>query len=335
MATIKVSQDTLEEWAAVLSAVKDSATPALAERLAQMITALGQLAQRATEPAALETVDLLVTRQQTLQTVLDQLEQWRQDGTWTALTEFTALLAGIKNSASAPLAERLGTLAAQLGDLVGSATDPAAQALLTHALDHEPALSATVRQLAEWHQDGTWTAMTEFAALLAGIKNSASAPLAERLGTLAAQLGPVVTRLTDAETLSTLDQVLDQQATLRVLLDQLSRWQQDGTWDAVTNLMGLARALQDSLNPLMIERLMTTGTQLGTLVNQLLTDGVAEAALGALRQLGDAQAEARTDPRRVTLGSLLRVIKDPEMQTGIKTLIGFLRRLPAILEPLL
>ncbi len=260
MATNEVSQAMLEEWTALLAAIKDSATPALAERLGEMMATVGQFTQQMTGLDAQETLAVVFERKQTLQVLLDQVEQWQKDGTWTRLTEL--------------------------------------------------------------------------AQLLAGIQASATAPLAERLGLLAAQMGPLVARLTEADTQVTLDQLLAHQQDLQSLLDQLAGWQKDGTWAALTQWAGLLKALTDSLNPLMVERLVTTFTQLGEFVNQLISSGGMQMVLYALQQLTEAKTEAQQDPHKITLGSLLRMLKDPEIQQGMKTLLSVLRRLPSMLDPL-
>ncbi|WP_053960531.1 DUF1641 domain-containing protein [Sulfobacillus thermosulfidooxidans] len=406
MATIQVSNETLGEWTALLTALRDSATPAMAERIGNMLNSLGQLTQRAAEPGALDALDTVIERHDTIKTSLDQLAQWQHDGTWKALTEFTALLTAVKNSATPAMAERLGTLLANSGDLATLLTDPDAKALVTETFDHSAALTDMLAQLGQWHQDGTWKALTEFTALLTAVKNSATPAMAERLGTLLAnsgdlatlltdpdakalvtetfdhsaaltdmlaqlgqwhqdgtwkalteftalltavknsatpamaerigtlmsQFGTLATKATDSDALHAIDHLLDNQQGLLTMMDQLIVWQKNGTWNALVELTSTAKAIKDSLNPVMIERLATVAQQAGNALNQALTSGLLDLGLDLFEQLTDAFAEAQTDSRKVTLGSMLRMLKEPEIQVSLKTLFGLLRRLPTVLE---
>ncbi|WP_143598843.1 DUF1641 domain-containing protein, partial [Sulfobacillus thermosulfidooxidans] len=264
--------------------------------------------------------------------MLAQLGQWHQDGTWKALTEFTALLTAVKNSATPAMAERLGTLLANSGDLATLLTDPDAKALVTETFDHSAALTDMLAQLGQWHQDGTWRALTEFTALLTAVKNSATPAMAERVGTLMSQFGTLAAKATDSDALHAIDHLLDNQHVLLTMMDQLIVWQKNGTWNALVELTSTAKAIKDSLNPVMIERLATVAQQAGNALNQALTSGLLDLGLDLFAQLTDAFAEAQTDSRKVTLGSMLRMLKEPEIQVSLKTLFGLLRRLPTVLE---
>ena len=334
MATIEVSEETLKEWKTLLTAFRDSATPQMAERIGTMMSTLGELAAKAQDPAAGRTIDSVLEHENAIRLTLSQLADWHENGTWEALTELASLVTAFKESATPQMAERVGTLLSGAGELTAMVTGHESKAMLAEILEHGPALTTAVTQLEHWQHDGTWEALTEFTSLLTAFKSSATPQMAERVASMISSLGTLAGRATESDAMSAINFVLDNQEDIMSLFEQMIQWQQDGTWGTLTQWVGLIRGLTDSLNPLMVERVVTTVTQLGTLLNQMLTGGVTDMALNALSQLAKAQTEAREDPHKVTLGSLLRSMKDPEIQLGMKTLLNVLRRLPSILDPL-
>ncbi len=260
MATIQVSSETLGEWTALLTALRDSATPAMAERIGTMLSTLGQLTERVSEPAAMDILETIIEKHDALTTSLEQLERWQQDGTWTALTDFASLFTAVKNSATPPMAERIGTLLTQLGKLAN--------------------------------------------------------------------------KVAKTDALPLLDNLLDNQSELLAIMDQLISWQHSGTWDAIVEFTSLMKALQDSVSPQMSERVAQLAQQAGRGMNQMMDSGVVDLTADMISQLTDAFNEAQADSRKVTLGTMLRAIKDPDIQISLKTLMGLLHRLPGILDSL-
>ncbi|WP_053959842.1 hypothetical protein [Sulfobacillus thermosulfidooxidans] len=185
--------------------------------------------------------------------------------------------------------------------------------LLQEALHREDALKELVRQLGLWHQDGTWEALTQWMALLTAIQSSATGPMAERMGTLLADMGPLLSRITDAETLKTLTYVFDHQQVLIAAFSQLVMWQSDGTWEALMDVVNLIKAFKESIGPGTVERMASLAQETGQSLLRMMESDIMPLTLAMMDVTADSWREALDDPKHLTLGAMLHRMKDPRM----------------------
>ncbi len=102
--------------ATLLALLEDLATPALVERVATLTSSLGQLAVLLTESQSYEASARLARTLPALASAAEQLRQWQQDGTWTALTEVAGLVAAVRDLATPNLAARVAGTATALSE---------------------------------------------------------------------------------------------------------------------------------------------------------------------------------------------------------------------------
>jgi uncharacterized protein YjgD (DUF1641 family) len=265
MATIEVSEETLGEWRALLIAFRDSATPQMAERIGTMMSTLGELAAKAQDPAAGRTIDSVLEHENAIRSTLSQLDAWHNNGTWQALTELASLVTAFKESATPQMAERIGTMMSNLGELAAKAQNPAALRTLDTVFENESALQQTLAQLGAWHDNGTWQALTELASLVTAFKESATPQMAERIGTLLSGAGELTAMVGTQESKAMLAEFLERGPALTAAVTQLDHWQHDGTWEALTDFTSLLTAFKSSATPQMAERVASLMSSLGTL----------------------------------------------------------------------
>ncbi len=330
MATIKVSEETLGEWKTLLTAFRDSATPQMAERIGAMMSTLGELAAKAQDPAAGRTIDSILEHENTIQLTLSQLDAWYENGTWQALTELASLVTAFKESATPQMAERMGTLLSGAGELTAMVATQESKTMLAELLERGPALTTAVTQLDHWQHDGTWEALTEFTSLLTAFKSSATPHMAERVASLMSSLGTLAARATETDAISAINFVLDHQEGMMSLLRQLIKWQKDGTWDAIVDFSSLISAFHDGATAPMIERVTDIVVEASRVLDNTIRSGLLDLGLKIMDAAANAATEAKHDPRRMTATGLLRSIKDPEVQLGMKMLINLLKKLPDV-----
>ncbi|AEJ39301.1 hypothetical protein TPY_1111 [Sulfobacillus acidophilus TPY] len=331
MATIEVSDATLSEWMTLLNAVKDSATPALAERIAGMITALGQLAGPLAEPETQTLIRTAVETGPALTEMLETLATWHRTGTWDALKELATVATAVKDSATPHLAERVAGMATALGQLTAPLTDPAAQDLVRTAVDSGPELTEMIATLRTWHQTGTWDALKELATVATALKDSASPHLVERMTTLGVQLGRVVKDIGPGVE-ATVSAAEDEGAALAQLLRQVGEWTRDGTWQTVTELMALLRGFRESATPQLTERLIDFITHSVLALREAIDSGLLELGLALMQSLHEATEEADKATTRITITGLMRSLKDPGIQYALHVLLGIGRRFPQTIK---
>ncbi len=180
MAAVQLEDSTLKELMALLNAVKDSATPGLAERITGMLTTLGVVAAEIEPEPAKTLVGAAMDSADSLADVLRDLDQWKRSGTWNALKDLVSLSTAIRDSATPALAERFTSLAVGLGQIAGEAGSGVAETV-SAAEANGSELAGMVRQLGTWHKDGTWDAILEGAGLLRALKDSVSPQITERV----------------------------------------------------------------------------------------------------------------------------------------------------------
>ncbi|MHB1956045.1 MAG: DUF1641 domain-containing protein, partial [Sulfobacillus sp.] len=260
------------------------------------------------------------------------LDHWQHDGTWDALTEMASLATAFKESATPQMAERIGTMLSNTGELAALATTHETKVLLEDMLEHGPALTTAVSQLDHWQQDGTWDALTEFTSLLGAFKSSATPQMAERVASLVSSLGTLAARATESDVLTGINYLLDNQDGMMRLLDQMLIWQDDGTWAAIVDFSSLIGAFRDSTTSQMIERVTSIVVEASRVLDSAIRAGLLDLGLKLLDAATKSVEEAKHDKQRITATGMLRAIKDPEVQVGLKTTINLLKRLPGILE---
>lgn len=184
MAAVQLEDSTLNELMALLNAVKDSATPRLAERVTGMLTTLGMVAAEIEPEPAKILVGAAMDHAGSVADVLRDLDQWKRTGTWDALKDLLSFVTALKDSTTPALAERLTSMAVSLGQVAGEAGTGVAETV-SAAEAHGPELAHMIHQLGAWQKDGTWDALVEGAGLLRALKDSVSPQITERVVTFA------------------------------------------------------------------------------------------------------------------------------------------------------
>lgn len=276
--------------------------------------------------------DSLDKHKESLDWVLDRLNTWVEDGTFQSLEEFARLLGAVRQGATPQMAERMGTLMTSAGGLVEQASRPEFQSLLATTLANEPSLEEIVTRLAIWQEDGTWNALVESAGFVKAVRDSMTPPMIERVGQLTADLGSLLADMTQKDTLTDLKALMSHHGALLESVQQLAQWQEDGSWKSLTELMGLLHAVTNSLTPSMMERMARFIGDAGQALSLALESGLLDLGVNLISEASQSLQDAKKDPRKVTITSLLRTLKEPEMQLGLKTALGILKRLPKVLE---
>ena len=246
------------------------------------------------------------------------------------LQELAALLGAIKDSATPGLAERISEMMAGLGVVAAEIEPERAGHLVGSAMQASDSLAKTIGQLDEWHRTGVWSSLTEMVGFAAALKDSATPQIAERMATLAIGLGQIAGEVGPGvgETVSAVEQY---GAALRQMIEDIARWHADGTWKTLTDTVTIVRAMNDSLTPAMVERMVELATTLGGALATAVESGLFDLGLRMGEALAAANHDAAQDSSRVTAMSLVRMIKEPEMQRSIKTLMALARRLPDVI----
>lgn len=249
----------------------------------------------------------------------------------STLRELAALLGAVRDSATPGLAERISTMIVSLGAVAAEVEPTSASALVEAAMDNAEALTATIQQLGEWHRTGAWGSLTETMALVSALTDSATPQLAERmaglavgLGQIAAEAGPGV-----AQTVSAVE------AHGNILADmvhQVANWQQDGTWKVLMDTVSLIKGLNDSVTSPMVERTLSTATDALLMLSATLDSGLLTLGIRTAEVFQAAVKDAATDTTRVSATGLLRSLKDPEIQRGMRIMLALLRRMPNLIE---
>lgn len=276
-------------------------------------------------------MDHLAEHQAALATVLAQVSAWQSNGAWQALMDLAELGVALQKSQTPAMAQRLGDFVSDVGQITAQLSNPEVRQLLEQIAESGSTFTEAVQQLTQWQEDGTMRTLTEMTGLIGAVRKSLTPPMVERVGNLVAQLGTMADAATDPGMTAVLAQLSVHQVAVSQLLDALGQWSQDGTWNILVETIGMLRSLRDSMNPSMVQRVSNILSQATRLLDAAMDSGVPQAAERLNEQAALALAEARRDPSKVTLTSLYRALRDPEVQLGIKTVMALVKRVPTIL----
>ena len=243
--------------------------------------------------------------------------------------EIASLLKAIRDSATPGLAERITSLVGALGQVAAEVEPEPASSLVQAAMTNAPAITAMLNELGQWQRTGVWDSLTEAASLASALKDSATPAIAERLADLAVSLGNIAGEA-GAGVAQTLGAAEANGPELAAMIRQLAAWQQDGTWDALMQLATLGKGLTDSLSPAIVERAVSFATDTIIELQQALDAGLLALGTRAMGALNASVQAASADKSRITVTGLLRSLKEPEIQYGVKVILGLVRRIAEV-----
>jgi uncharacterized protein YjgD (DUF1641 family) len=247
------------------------------------------------------------------------------------LHELTSLLMAIKDSATPGLAERITNIMVSLGTVAAEVDPRPASELVAAVMNEAEPLKATLRQLAEWHRTGTWQALTEIASVVAAFKDSVTPHLAERAATITANVGAVAGEVGPgiAQSVAAVERHGD---ALARMVEDLGRWERDGTWDSLRQVVSLVKALTDSVTPQMLERTLAIVIEGVSALQDAFDSGLLTLGVKMAHALNVAAQAAETDTGRISATALMRRLKEPGVQRGMKVVMAFLRELPSVVN---
>ncbi len=247
----------------------------------------------------------------------------------TVLREIASLLGAIKDSATPGLAERITALVSSLGVVVAEVEPAPASALVQSAMSNAAGITTALGQLGEWQRTGVWMSVTEAVSLVTAFKDSTTSSIAERLATvgsvigqIAGEAGPGVAEIVRA--------VEENGTSIAAIIRQMAVWQSDGTWDALREIASLAKGMNDSLSPQIVERLMELANEAIMGLRDGLDSELLAIGIRSVATLYESVTAASRDQTRITVTGLMRSLKEPEIQYGMKVILGILRRLDQI-----
>jgi uncharacterized protein YjgD (DUF1641 family) len=189
---------------------------------------------------------------------MHQLEVWHRTGVWASLTELVNLGAALKDSATPAIAERVASLAIGLGQVAGE-VGPGVTETVGAVETHGAALRDMIEELAGWHQDGTWKALTEAVTVLRALSDSVTPHMVERVVEMIATLGAAINaavesglldlgiRLGDA--LMQASRAADKDETRYTAMGLARRIKQPEVQRSVKVLMALLQQLPNAIEP--------------------------------------------------------------------------------------
>ncbi|MBT9260292.1 MAG: DUF1641 domain-containing protein [Clostridiales bacterium] len=173
--------------------------------------------------------------------------------------------------------------------------------------------------------DGEALVAGEFLSLLGAVRESTTPELVGRISRLVGEGLEALSLLADPQMKELLWELRAKGPALKDLLQTVTAWQEDGLLEALGDMGKLAMALRESTTPALAARLAQQGVDLldAARVIERLKDEVPRFQ----EMAAEALAEARADARPVGVGGLLRLLRDPDVQLGLKFMVNLSRRI--------
>jgi uncharacterized protein YjgD (DUF1641 family) len=118
-------------------------------------------------------------------------------------------------------------------------------------------------------------------------------------------------------------QVTERSEQLELALERITKWQNDGTLDNIDKLLHFLNAALDSMTPEIVDGLVGTLVELMELGDQFMQSKLFKLAPDILTTTENMLAEPPQS--KPGLRHLMKSIREPEVQTGMQFMIGFMR----------
>ncbi|MEW6046513.1 MAG: DUF1641 domain-containing protein [Bacillota bacterium] len=116
------------------------------------------------------------------------------------------------------------------------------------------------------------------------------------------------------------------------LLARLDELEASGTLGVLADLAEALKAMVDSMTPGIVVRMASLAAEAGALADELVQNG-QPVLPDALRALGAAARQARTQKKPPSLGQLARLATDADTRQGLAFMLLFARELGKRLPP--
>lgn len=172
--------------------------------------------------------------------------------------------------------------------------------------------------------------LTSEAQVLAGAASaSVTGAMVEHIAALAERSATALDTLTDPDVLALLQQLRQSAPNLTRTLKRVDDLATSGVLDTLLELAEVVHIARLSMSDTTVERLGDSVRTLAEVADTLMTSGLPAAAPGLVAAVDAAREEAARNPESIGIFSLLRVLKEPQLQFGLKFMLALVRRLPA------
>ena len=262
----------------------------------------------------------------TLNEVLTKIGQLKDSGALDVLINFSygakSLRDALNDDAIQSIADMLSNLMIIAGEMKNKQND------IAQILENADALKDALMRLKALRDSGTLDVIVNMSYALKSLREALNDDAIMNLGSTLSNLMEVLSSM-NPKTSDGLKQIIDKAPALNEVLNRVMDLKNSGTLDVLINMSYALKSLRDALN---FDSITYLGTNL-SLIFEFLPKGLeflnkaTSPPLSSLIEVWSSE-EARkvlANPENVTLGKLIAMMKDPDIQRGLGVMMGMLK----------
>lgn len=262
----------------------------------------------------------------TLNEVLTKVGQLKDSGALDVLINFSygakSLRDALNDDAIQSIADMLSNLMILAGEMKTRQND------IAQILENADALKDALMRLKALRDSGTLDVLVNMSYALKSLREALNDDAIMNLGSTLSNLMEVLSSM-NPRTSDGVKKLIEKAPELNEILNRVMDLKNSGTLDVLINMSYALKSLRDALNDDAITNLGTTLS----LIFEFLPKGLEflnkamSPPLSSLIEVwsGEEAKKILANPENVTLGKLITMMKDPDIQRGLGVMMGMLK----------
>ncbi|MCI2414025.1 MAG: DUF1641 domain-containing protein [Candidatus Aramenus sp.] len=312
------SLDTLINSAYVIRTFKDMLNDDAIESLGTIVSSLLELGRTLSEDSVNAHVKVLLANSGTLANLTTKLKEMMNDGSLNAVLDMAYTMKTLRDMLNDEAIQTLGSVVSGSLELLKEINKHSEAVKLL--VDKMPALTDLMNRLDAMRSDGTLDVLLNSAYALKTFKDMLNDEALANIGSYVSNLLEIMKEM-DYDTIHQVKRVIRKLDTINSVLDKVEELNATGALDAAMNMAYAAKTLRDMLNDEALEHIsgyLSQFLETYPKAMKFLDVALSEVPSKLVRAISsDEVKKGLESPPKVSLGGLVKMMSDPEVQKGL------------------
>ncbi len=318
--------DVLVNYAYIGKTMRDMLNDDAIQNLGVITSSLLEVGKTISQPEVFHNTMKVINNMSTLSDVLDKIKMMEDDGTLDVLVNASYTLKTMKDMLND---EAIQTIASTLSGslellkVVNNHLDP-----LKQVLEKSSAISDLVNRLDQMRSDGTLDVLVNYAYIGKTMRDMLNDDAIQNLGKYVSNLLEIMKEMDDT-TIHSIKRAMKRLNLVNNVLEKVEELSNNGALDVALNLAYAAKTLRDMLNDEAITHISEYVSQFLEVYPKamdFLEYTFSEVPYKIIRAMTSEEVKKGLEsPPQVSIGGLIRLLSDPEVQRGLGVLFTLVR----------
>ncbi|TRM78129.1 hypothetical protein DJ528_05330 [Sulfolobus sp. B5] len=318
--------DVLVNYAYIGKTMRDMLNDDAIQNLGTITSSLLEVGKVISQPEVFHDTMKVIHNMSTLSDVLDKVKMMKDDGTLDVLVNASYTLKTMKDMLND---EAIQTIASTLSGslellkVVSNHLDP-----LKQVLEKSSTISDLINRLEQMKSDGTLDVLVNYAYIGKTMRDMLNDDAIQNLGKYVSNLLEIMKEMDDT-TIHSIKRAMKRLNLVNDVLEKVEELNNNGALDVVINLAYAAKTLRDMLNDEAITHISEYVSQFLEVYPKamdFLEYTFNEVPYKIMRAMTSEEVKKSLEsPPQVSIGGLIRLLSDPEVQRGLGVLFTLVR----------